>query len=204
MPNIDLPIDELKKYRGISPTPLNMVEFWQDSLRELRETEAGVVMTPAEFQSPLCDCYNLTFKGIDGEKIYVKMLLPKNILKPVPAIVEFHGYGGNGGDWSRRMSYAASGIAYFAMDCRDQMGKSGNEYFRAGNLIRGLLEGPKQSYYRKVYLDAVRLLDIVFQMEKIDTSNIATLGYSQGGAISLVTASLENKVSRIFAIYPYL
>ena len=87
MPNIDLPLDELKKYRGTNPTPLNMFEFWQESLDELRETEAGVVITPAEFQTPLCDCYDLTFKGIDNEKIYVKMLLPKNISKPVPALV---------------------------------------------------------------------------------------------------------------------
>lgn len=204
MPNIDLPLDELKKYRGTNPTPLNMFEFWQESLDELRETKAGVVITPAEFQTPLCDCYDLTFKGIDDEKIYVKMLLPKNISKPVPALVEFHGYGGNSGDWSRRMVYPASGIAYFAMDCRDQMGKSGDEYFRTGNLVRGLLEGPKKSYYRKVYLDAVRLLDIIFQMKDVDRTRISTLGYSQGGAISLVSAALENRIFKVFAVYPYL
>ena len=35
MPNIDLPLDELKKYRGTNPTPLNMFEFWQINIRHI-------------------------------------------------------------------------------------------------------------------------------------------------------------------------
>ncbi|MDX8337317.1 acetylxylan esterase [Candidatus Cetobacterium colombiensis] len=204
MPNVDLPLNELKNYIGISPTPIDLIEFWKESLDELREKAAEVIITSAAFDTPICECYDLNFKGIDGEKIYVKMLLPKNICNPVPAIIEFHGYGGNGGDWSKRLSYPASGIAYFSMDCRDQMGNSGKEYFRSGNLIRGLLEGPKKLYYRNLYLDAIRLLDIVFEMKNIDKKNVVTLGYSQGGAISLVSGALDPRVSKIFSIYPYL
>ncbi|MEG1978279.1 MAG: acetylxylan esterase [Cetobacterium sp.] len=204
MPSVDLSLEELKKYKGISPYPLDMDKFWQDSIKELKGTEEEIKISSSDFQTPICNCYDLTFKGIDGKKIYVKMLLPKEIKDSVPAIVEFHGYGGNSGDWTKRLSYAASGIAYFGMDCRDQMGNSGENCLRSGNLVRGVLDGPKNLYYRKVYLDSLRLLDIVFKMNQIDKNRVATMGYSQGAALSLVGASLDNRVSKVFAIYPYL
>ncbi|MGL4976400.1 MAG: acetylxylan esterase [Cetobacterium sp.] len=203
MPNIDLPLSELKKYKGRDICPADIDEFWKKSVEKLSKSDADVRITPAEFKSPVADCYDLVFKSFDGEDIYVKMMLPKNIKKQVPAIVQFHGYGGYSDEWSKKIGYVASGNAFFSMDCRDQMGKSGESHFKTGNLVRGVLDGA-ESYFWKVYLDVKRVLDIVFNNENIDKERVATLGYSQGGALALVGGALDNRVSKVFSVYPYL
>lgn len=204
MPNIDLSMEELKRYKGIREIPNDMELFWKNRMEKLDESEERVEILSSSFQSPICDCFNLSFRGVDGEKISAKMIMPKKIEGKIPGVIEFHGYGGSSGDWTRRLHYSALGIAYFIMDCRDQMGESGKDSLRVGNLTRGLHDGAEELYYTKVYLDALRLVNIVSNMPKIDKDNILTLGYSQGGALSLVSAALSGKIKGTFAVYPYL
>lgn len=204
MPNIDLSLEKLKEYKGVREIPEDMNIFWEENIKKLNISEERIEILSSQFKSPICNCYDISFLGIDGVRVYAKMIMPKVIKKRIPAIVEFHGYGGSNGDWSRRLHYSSLDVAYFIMDCRDQMGKSGKEYFRTGNLTRGLLEGPEELYYKKVYLDALRLINIVSNLKEIDEENILTLGYSQGGALALVSAALSKKIKSTFAIYPYL
>lgn len=204
MPNIDLSIKELKNYKGVRETPSDIKIFWEKNKESLKGGHERIEILSSSFKSPICNCYDLFFRGVDGERIYAKMILPKEIKEKIPAIVEFHGYGGNSGDWTRRLHYSSLNIAYFIMDCRDQMGQSGKDNLRVGNLTKGLKEGPEELYYKKVYLDALRLVNIVMDLDEVDEKKVLTLGYSQGGALALAAAALNTKIKSTFAIYPYL
>ncbi len=204
MPSLDMALEDLKKYNGINPKPKDFDEYWIKALEELEKIEEEYTITPSRFITPNILCYDLRFRGIKNENIYVKFLVPKKIEKPLPAIVEFHGYGGSSKDWSKKLAYAEAGCVVLSMDCRDQFGETGEDNFRTGNLIRGLDSSPENLYYRDVFLDATRLVKIAMNMECVDEERVGTLGFSQGGALALAAAALESKVAKIFSIYPFL
>ncbi|MGL6063990.1 MAG: alpha/beta fold hydrolase [Fusobacteriaceae bacterium] len=204
VPSLDMPLEELKKYNGINLKPKDFDEYWIKALKDLEEIEEKYTLTPSSFITPNILCYDLKFNGINNENIYVKFLIPKQKEKPLPAIIEFHGYGGSSKDWSKKLSYAEAGYVVLSMDCRDQFGETGENNFKTGNLIRGLDSSPEKLYYRNIFLDATRLVKIAMKMEWVDEKRIGTVGFSQGGALALVAAALEPKVSKVFSIYPFL
>ena len=44
--------------------------------------------------------------------------------RPHPAVLLFHGYTGNSGDWSDKLGYVSEGFTVAALDCRGQAGLS--------------------------------------------------------------------------------
>ena len=77
-----------------------------------------------ELQSRNSEFFDLTFTGIGGARIYAKYARPTKASTPHPAILEFHGYTGNSGDWSDKLRFSGDGVAIAAMDCRGQGGRS--------------------------------------------------------------------------------
>jgi cephalosporin-C deacetylase-like acetyl esterase len=59
-------------------------------------------------------------------------------------------------------------------------------------------------YYRQVYAGCVRSIDFLCSLPEWDGKNIVCKDGSQGGALSIVTAALHEKVSLVCAFYPAL
>ena len=59
-------------------------------------------------------------------------------------------------------------------------------------------------YYKRVYLGCVRAVDFLCSLSQYDGQNMFVIGGSQGGALSIVTAALNRKVSAIIAFFPGL
>lgn len=66
------------------------------------------------------------------------------------------------------------------------------------------LDNRDRYYYKRVYLGCVRAVDFLFSLPEFDGSNLAVTGGSQGGALSIVTAGLDNRVKYLAAFYPAL
>ncbi|WFR68687.1 acetylxylan esterase [Curtobacterium flaccumfaciens] len=65
------------------------------------------------------------------------------------------------------------------------------------------MTSPAEHYYRRVYTDAVRLVDAVRTLPGVDPSRIALTGGSQGGGITIAAAALvEAHVGPITAAMP--
>ena len=79
MPLIDMPLEELKKYKGINPKPEDFDKYWDESVEEMKAIDPKVEITPAEFKTPFADCYDMYFTGVHGARVYAKLLKPKNI-----------------------------------------------------------------------------------------------------------------------------
>ena len=210
MPMIDMPVAELDKYYGVNPKPDDFEEYWKTALSDLEKVPPQIEMKKAPFQSPAVECYDLYFTGMNGARIYVKHLRPKNVKGKIPAVLQFHGYTGYCGSYVEKIPYAASGCAVFAMDVRGQGGRSEDRGNVRGNtlhghIIRGLEEdNPQKLLFRDVFLDTVELAHIAMDMEYIDATNVYVSGGSQGGALALACAALEPRIKKAAVLYPFL
>ncbi len=209
MPALDMPLGELKKYTGITPRPKDFDTYWDRGLEQIGELDPRVELKPAAFTSPLAECFDLTFSGLDGSRVYAKYLRPRGTGKPCPVIFFWHGYSGSSGDWFGYLPYAASGFCVCAMDCRGQGGKSeelggvaGNTL--SGHITRGMDGGPENLLYRKIFLDTAQLVNIVSSFGETDETRMGSAGGSQGGALALVAGALSPQINKIYSQFPFL
>ena len=209
----DFPLEQLKTYQGINPRPADFDEFWDNSLAEMRSLAPGVELVPARFQAPGAECLHLYFTGVGGARVHAKLLRPRSMSTPHPAVLMFHGYSGDSGDWSDKLGYVAQGYTVAALDCRGQGGLSedlggvaGNT--RNGHIIRGLddaLNGkPEKLLFRQIFLDTAQLAKIVMEMPEVDAGRVGATGGSQGGALTVACAALEPRIRRASPVFPFL
>jgi cephalosporin-C deacetylase-like acetyl esterase len=60
------------------------------------------------------------------------------------------------------------------------------------------------NYYKRVYLGCIRAVDYIFTLDEFDGENIGVTGGSQGGALSIVTASLDDRIKYLTCAFPAL
>jgi len=210
MPILDYPLEDLKSYKGSSPMPKDFDSYWDKALTELDETGTDYTLEKAEFSAPGIRCDYLYFTGVGGARICCKFLRPETIQSKIPAIAMFHGYTGNSGDWMSKLPYAYAGYAVLALDVRGQMGRSDDNHVVPGNtfkghIIRGLSTGePEKLFFRNVFLDTAKTARILMNMDFVDSERVGAMGYSQGGALTVVCAALETRVKMIAPVYPFL
>lgn len=211
MPLIDKPLSELKRYRGINPRPANFEAYWSTALQELDSTPPQPKLERNETINPsFAECFDLWFTGVGGARIYAKYLRPKIKKGRHPAVLQFHGYSSNSGDWTDKLSFAAEGFCVAAMDCRGQGGRSedrggvqGNTH--AGQIIRGLDDpDPKKLLFRNIFLDTVQLARVVMAFSEVDADRVGAMGASQGGGLTLACAALEPRIKRAAPVFPFL
>jgi cephalosporin-C deacetylase len=209
MPIFDMPLEQLREYNGINPCPEDFDAYWDKALLEMRNTDPQVELVKAEFQAPFAECFDLYFIGVKGARIHAKYLRPKNLSTKHPAVLQFHGYTCNAGDWNDKLGYVALGFSVFAMDCRGQGGLSedvggvkGNTFH--GQIIRGLDDKSENLLFRQIFLDTAELASIAMNMPEVDENRVCVTGGSQGGALTLACASLEPRIKRVAPIFPFL
>jgi cephalosporin-C deacetylase len=122
--------------------------------------------------------------------------------------MQYHGYSGRGQRPLDVLAIAEQGIAVMTMDTRGQNGLSEDHAAYPGGhfsgwMTKGIRE-PRSYYYRYVYADAVRALEVLASMEEVDAKRIAATGVSQGGGITLAAAALSGRVVLALADIPFL
>jgi cephalosporin-C deacetylase len=209
----DFPFEQLTKYKGINPRPDNFDEYWDKGLLEMRAINPDIQLIPADFQAPNIECFHLYFTGVGNARIHAKLLRPSNFDVPHPAVLLFHGYAVNAGDWSDKLPYVAQGYSVAALDCRGQGGLSEDIGGVAGNthhgqIIRGLenaLEGePEKLLFRQIFLDTAQLAKIIMEMPDVDPNRVGATGGSQGGALTVACAALEPRIKLAAPYFPFL
>ena len=129
----DLPFDQLERYQGRSPRPQDFDAFWEKGLAEMRATDPRVELIPAEFKVANAACFHLYFTGVGGARLHAKLLEPVKSPHPHPAVLLFHGYTGDSGDWYDKLGYVSEGFSVAALDCRGQAGLSNDNSNVSGN-----------------------------------------------------------------------
>jgi len=209
MPLIDKPLDELKTYQGINPRPADHDAYWKRALDEMRSTDPKVELVPHPLRAPYAECFDMYFTGVRGARVHAKYIRPSGKGPRHPAVLLFHGYTGDSGDWTSKLKWAALGFSVAALDCRGQGGRSedvggvkGTTW--NGHIIRGLDDTPENLLYRHIFLDTAELARIVMDMPDVDQDRVGATGASQGGGLTIACAALEPRLRRAFPVYPFL
>ncbi len=212
--SFDMPLEELQTYQGRNPKPDDFDAFWDESVREMHELGTEFRLEPANFSCSFADCYHLYFKGMGGARVHAKLLKPKQQTEPSPAILMFHGYSMDSGDWSSKLPYVAAGYTVAALDCRGQAGGLSEDvggvqgWTLNGHIVRGLsdaLDGhPEKLLFRNIFLDTAQLARIVMAMPNVDETRVGACGGSQGGALTITCAALEPRIKQLAPIFPFL
>lgn len=214
MPLTDLPLAELERYRPDVAEPADFDEFWSSTLAEARRAAGVVVRRPAATPITELVVEDLSFPGFGGEPIKAWVTRPTGRDgERLPTVIEYNGYGGGRGIPGERVLWALAGYAHVFMDTRGQ-GSSwgtggetpdphGAPAAASGWMTRGILD-PHDHYYRRLYTDAVRLVDAVREFDFVDSARIAVTGTSQGGGIAIAAAGLTPEVTAVMPDVAFL
>ena len=205
--------EELKQYSvylGTNPMPEDFDVFWDARVEEARQVPLKYHLSASEIPDfDTCRFMDLEFTGIRGEQLYAKYLLPVSS-KPVPLVLQFHGYPGASRSWLEQASFAGMGCALLAMDCPGQGGRGQDVggykgTTVTGHIVAGLDGNPKDMYYVRLLQNICILCRIVRELDGIDTSRVFVNGGSQGGGLGLACAALNPElIDRAAILYPFL
>lgn len=210
MPMVDMPLKDLRQYKGLDPKPADFDAYWDEGIAEMEALGTDYTLEPAEFQAPGVRCDYLFFTGVGGARVCCKFLRPEKIEGKLRGLCMFHGYSGSSGDWFSKLPWAYAGFAVLALDVRGQMGLSMDNQIVAGNtfkghIIRGLeTNDPKQLFFRNVFLDTAQTARILMAMPFVDETKVAATGGSQGGGLTLACAGLTPTLNRCSPGVPFL
>ena len=59
-------------------------------------------------------------------------------------------------------------------------------------------------FYKAIYAGWIKAVDFLCTLPEVDTTQVGVIGASQGGALSLVTASLDSRITACVAYHPAL
>jgi len=116
MPALDKPIEDLLLYKGSSPCPEDIDEYWDSALKEMKALDKKIEYKKAGFQVPNFECYDLYYNGVKDARIHARFVKPANIDGKIPAIVRFHGYSASASGWIDLISFASCGFCVADMD----------------------------------------------------------------------------------------
>ncbi|MHB8611950.1 MAG: acetylxylan esterase [Candidatus Dormibacteraceae bacterium] len=208
MPTFEMPLEQLRLYAGCNPRPADFDAYWDRALGELDATDAQPKLIPHPSPARFAECFDLWFTGVGQARIHAQYVRPRSG-GPHPAVLKFHGYSGNAGNWFDQLPWAAQGISTAALDVRGQGGLSedvggvGGTTLR-GHIIRGLGGDPDRLLFRQIFLDTVQLARVVSAFPEIDPKRLGAMGASQGGGLTLACAALEPRIVRAAPVYPFL
>ncbi len=213
MAQFDMPLAEMRTYAPALAVPADLAGFWDATLAEERAHDLAATFTPVDSGLAVISTFDVTYAGYGGSPVRAWLHLPAGREGPLPAVVEYVGYGGGRGLAHERVMWAAAGYAHLVMDTRGQgstwsTGETPDPDptgapFHPGFLTRGILD-PATYYYRRVYVDAVRAVEVARSHDAVDPGRIAVAGGSQGGAISLAVAGLVPAIAAAMPDVPFM
>ena len=214
MPQFDLPLDQLERYAPEISEPADFDAFWRAALKTCHNSP--LILEASRLESTgleLVDTWDVTFSGFGGDPIRAWYTRPAGIDVPLPAVVEYTGYGRGRGMPHERLTWATAGYAHLLMDSRgqgDQYGTGGDTpdphataLGGPGPVTRGILD-PDEYYYRRLITDSVRAIEAVRALPGVDPERVTAAGNSQGGGLALAVAGLVPDLAAVLTSAPFL
>ncbi|MEU4335235.1 acetylxylan esterase [Micromonospora lupini] len=211
MPHSDPTLDQLERYVPAVAEPEDFDQFWRATLAEAATRPVLVDVRPEPTDLRLLDSWDVTFAGFGGDPVRAWYTRPAGVREPLPAVVEYAGYGRGRGLPHERLTWPVAGYAHLLMDNRGQAGLYGagdtaDPHGRLGGpwpATWGILD-PHDYHYRRLITDAVRAVEVVRALPGVDAGRVAVLGNSQGGGMALAVAGLVDDLAAVLVTAPFL
>jgi cephalosporin-C deacetylase len=211
----DMPLEQLESYKPVREEATDFDSFWADTLAQAREHDLNPVFEQVDYGLKLVETYDVTFSGYGGQRIKGWLILPTQRSGWLPCVVEYIGYSGGRGFPTNWLTWANVGYANLVMDTRGLGWAIGNHGATPdlpvdganpsapGYMTQGILD-PKTYYYRRLFTDAARAVEVAQAHPDVDPERIAATGGSQGGGIAIAAGGLNPAIRVIMADVPFL
>jgi cephalosporin-C deacetylase len=214
MPLFDLSLPELREYRPARDEPVDFDGFWAETLSQSRAKASDAAFAEVSTALRTVTVFDVTFSGYMGQPVRGWLLLPKVGARPLPAVIQYIGYGGGRAFPFNHLVWASAGYASLVMDTRGQGSAwspgdtedrddqgSGPQY--PGFLTRGIWNRHSY-YYRRLIADAVLAVDALVRHPQVDAQRVIVCGASQGGGLSLAVSGLSPQVRAALIDVPFM
>ncbi len=169
-------------------------EYWLNEQKLSKELPLNLEIKKKEFPSLIASVYDVSYTSLFNETIYGWLIEPKN-KKNYPLIVEYIGYMNHLDSPLQFMHWLSIGCGVLVTDSRGQGGRTKDTHpyqtFSESRLMACGFLDKEDFYLRRLYWDALRLLDVSQQLPFVDKENIFIHGTSQGGGIGLFANSFS-------------
>ncbi|MFI1097929.1 acetylxylan esterase [Streptomyces sp. NPDC020917] len=208
MAQFDLPLPLLRTHQSTSAEPGDFDAFWDKTLQEARQHPLDARFDPVDTGISTLRTFDVTFRGHGGHPVKGWLSVPAHATGPLPVIVQFIGYNGGRGLPHTHTLWASTGRAHFVMDTRGHLraetpDPDPSAPAAPGMMTRGV-DAPETYYYRRVFTDAVRAVEVARAHPAADAARTAVLGTSQGGGIAVAVAGLVPDLAAVVSNVPFL
>ena len=201
--------DKIRELEGYMP-PLtrrdDFLQFWQSNIDKSHALPLNVRKVERENSFDNIKSYDLYYDSADGATVcHGLLIIPENYNEPLPVVVLFHGFSWYCGQVHDHLQYPNMGYALLALDHRGQNGSSADRHAYKTDALEFMAKGceDKEDYTVKwSILDGIRAIDYICDCPDFDSDMIITTGPSQGGAMSLSVACLDERVKYCFCDVP--
>lgn len=197
------------RLQPLAQLPADFGDYWSNLLAEARRTPLDPRMTLLPERCTDTDnVYHVSFRTHAwGGRFYGILSIPKQEGR-YPALLRVPGAGVRpyGGD-----TYTAPGKVITL-----EVGIHGIPVTQPTSLYDDLAAGALNnywtfglqhrdaSYYRRVIVGALRAVDFLCSLPQYNGRSLGVTGSSQGGALSVITAALDSRVTFLAAVHPAL
>lgn len=206
--------DKIKPYTEM---PDGFMDFWKNNIKEASEFPLKYTKEKAEeYCTEKIDCYLIKLQlNNRGQAVYGYLFYPKNA-KPgsCPVVLSPPGAGIKTiKEPLRHKYYAEEGFIRLEFEIHGLNPTMSEEQFKEiSNAFNGKENGyltngldNKDNYYmRRVYLSCLRCIDLLTSLPEWDGKNVIVQGGSQGGALAMITAGLDKRVTACVVNHPAL
>jgi cephalosporin-C deacetylase len=206
----DLPLEDLEDYRPDRVEPADFDAFWEQTLREAAEYPLDAEITPVQTPLTKLDAFDVRYAGYGGDPIHGWLLRDPTDGGSRPCLVQFIGYGAGRGHPLDHVSWPSVGYTTLVIETRGQGaasrgGTTVDPHLSHPHVPGWLTQGirsPETYYYRRVFVDAVRAVNLARSYPSIGADRVVVAGESQGGGIALAVAALTG-VDAVIANVPF-
>ena len=206
-----------EKIEPYTQMPADFEHYWQQSIHEDRQYPLNYTLQPAPaYSTDKIDAYLLRLQlNRQGQAIYGYLFYPKQAQKgSCPVVLCPPGAGIKTiSKPLRHKYYAEGGCIRLEIEIHGLNPTMSDEQFKEiatafngkenGYLTNGL-DHRDNFYMKRVYLALVRCIDLLTSLPEWDGKNVVVTGGSQGGALAMVAAGLDPRITLCVANHPAL
>ena len=199
---------EPEKIIPTTTEPFDFDKYWSEAIENSKSIPLNTNLTPLPDKSnDSVAVYQVEYEFFnDGvQKFYGVLSLPKQEGR-YPALVRFPGAGWLplGGDQTN----AAEGFVTLDLYIHGRPVTKDKSYYvdLQNNELKAYqyqgVSNRDSFYFKNAILGCVRSIDLIYSLPQFDGKHIGSWGSSQGGALSIITTSLEKRINYLVALCP--
>ena len=202
--------------RPYTQNPLDFDDFWKETIEKARKTKLTYTIEKVDkYTTDEFDTFLLKLKTDNNHYIYGYLTKPKDASseKRYPIVLVPPGAGIKTiKEPMRNTYYVKNGFIRLEMEIHglhpemtaDQFSEISTAFGGVNGYLENGLDNRDNYYMKHVYVACVRALDYLTSLPEWDGKNAFVQGGSQGGALSIITAGLDKRITACVANHPAL